>query len=783
MICFELILTDDNEIDWGNLPLSLDVDEETQPIIELEDPDLWKGSYTGEIIYNVTFPNTDKNQVILGGMLSGSSYQLKRKEYNIVAIYNGEIMTVDKMYATKNAFDSDGRFEVQLYNSNNWVKQASEKKINTVEVTQGSITHNNSIIDAWNLFGTGYTDGSVPIRFPFVMRKNIPLSKYGAELAIQQGNIALQIGRGFFLVPSDFTPWVSLLFLLRKGFLEIGWKFECPFLESDYGRRVYVDLCKEELPIPQERKPLLVEGYAWYLEPLNQGSYIMFGNRNDYPSGTTTNGRYERSITTTTNPYFNTDSGYFTEAIIADFKLSMVIQPIMDPTLVGIGNVKLVPTVVTIIFKINDVVVNEFPFVMPDRNRADETFVEIPLNEIECSERDRMSFELKVDTFDSTIGMVRCADIKLEETKLHRRFLNTGATYKVQELFYEDSLLDVLKGAAHLIYGKIAVDAPNRKVRLLSPYETTIGEDTIEGYYRNNTKELQNIQKVEIISDDIDRKRYLHLLFKDSDEKAVKEIYPDKENEIAKYGLHGVFVDFGEEYQDKSPDKFQNPYFKPTFTQLKDSLTCSAVVGYEEGTYSNKGRRVLFAMGEIEARLRPLGNITQRLLQFKFWDHLSSYKNPFWAHQSINEVLMSLPEDLKFMHLAFSTMKETPEYEDEYPNCYDLFVKKYMTQQITSISGSVWKYMPSSEFYNISKRDQFYFSIKDKVIICYLNKIEGYRPCENVAVRLDFVIGDTFRDDPIVTSTPPTSDRPYNPDTDIDIVVDKIDCTYYITLE
>lgn len=792
MICFELVLTDDNELDWSSLPTSLDVDEETQPVIELEDPDLWKGQYTGEIIYNVTFPNTDKNRIILGSMLSGSSYKLERKEFNIVAIYNGEIMNVDKMYAVKNGFDGDGRFEVQLYNSSNWVKQASEKKINTIKILDARFAHSPWQIDNVNNLGAKYNDGDSPIRFPFVLRKNVPLSQYGSELLGQIGVTAQRIGRGFFLVPSDFTPWVSLLFLLRKGFLELGWKFECPFLESDYGRRVFVDLCKEELPIPQERKPLLIEGYAWYLAPFitstinGGGNYVLFGNRNTYPTGTAMQNRYERSVTTVTNPYFDSNSGYFTEGVIADFKLSMVLQPILDPTLIITSNPDLELFQVTIFFKINDIVVNEFPFVLSDRNAADETFVEIPLNEIECSERDRMSFELKVINLTklSRASWVRCSDIRLEETKLHRRLLNTGATYKVEDLFYDDSLLDVLKGAAHMIYGKIVVDNPNRKVRLLSPYETTLGEDVIEGYYRNQTVELENIQKVEIVSDETDRKRYLHLTFKDSDEKIVNDIYPDKEKQIAEYGLHGVFVDFGEKYKDKSPESFQNTYFKPTFTPPSNSLTCSAIAGYEEGTYSNKGRRVVFALGGIEFKAKlNLFIPVERLLKFRFWSSDADRINPFWAHQSLNEATFIFPDNVKFMHLAFSTMKDRPDWIDEYPNLYELFARKYMTQKITSVSGSVWKYMPSSEFYNISKRDQFYFSIKDKVIVCYLDKIEGYRPCENVAVRLDFTIGDTFREEPLITSTPPTNDRPYDPATDVNILVEKLDCTYFITLE
>jgi hypothetical protein len=70
MICFNLQLTSDNEIDWAELPIELDVDSETQPRIELDVPDLFTGSYTDDTIYNVTFPLTSKNYRILGSIVS-----------------------------------------------------------------------------------------------------------------------------------------------------------------------------------------------------------------------------------------------------------------------------------------------------------------------------------------------------------------------------------------------------------------------------------------------------------------------------------------------------------------------------------------------------------------------------------------------------------------------------------------------------------------------------------------------------------------------------------------
>lgn len=766
MICFRLQLTGDNTMEWTSLPIELDVDNETQPVIELDTPDLFKGSYTGELIYNVSFPKTEKNYRILGGMLSGSSYQLERKDYNIFAIYNGEILKVDKMYPIRNGFLNDDRFEVQLFNSQNWVKLASEKKINTIEVLEIPepffFQHSSITIDIVNGLGPKWEDIDNPIRFPFVTRT--PL--------VDPSNLEYN----FFVVESDLTPYVSLLRVLKKGFLEIGWKLEFPFLESDYGRRIWVDLCKDDFPQTTPRKPFLIEnGFAYYMSSGSAAAdrtlfrYPMFGNKKNFTIvggvavRTQNTTKFEESITPLINNGFYTENK-FIEPIVADFELSMTIKRISPTAEVFQGTV-------WIYIMIGGVEVNQFPYYMAG---GEYEFVNITLSELSINERDYLSIEIGLWPDINKKGFIQVTDIKLAETKLHRRFLNKTSIYKVQELFYEDSLLELLKGAAHICYGKVDVDSDYKIVRLLSPYDITLGEDDIEGYYKPDTLQLTNIQREEFIAEDIERKRYLHLSFQDSKEEIVNELYPDNEKQLAKYGLHGIFVDFGEKYE-KEVESYKNTYFTPTLTP-KNNWLRNAVAGYETGTYINKGRRIVFAIGEetIDSA------ITGGEGKFRFWSKTASKKNPFWAFQSFTEEDYVLPE-ITFMHLAFSTIKKYPDSIDVFPNLYDVFVKKYMLNLITSVSGTVWRYMSSQEFSLFDKRKQYYFNLKDNVTVCHITSIDGFRPCENQVVGMKFIVGDNFRADPITTSTPPENALPYREDLDFEIVVSRTDCSYFIT--
>jgi hypothetical protein len=379
-------------------------------------------------------------------------------------------------------------------------------------------------------------------------------------------------------------------------------------------------------------------------------------------------------------------------------------------------------------------------------------------------------------------------DISVKETKLHRRFLNGTSFYKVQDLFYKtDTLYDLLKGFAQMIYGKIDKDDNRRKISLYTPYEFMIGGDTIEGYYKKEVSTLTRVARVEVNSNDAERKRYLNLSFAESKEKVVKELYPEDDDKyLEKYGLHGLFVDYGDKYE-KSVEKFQNQYFVPTYTPENTFHMCP-IAAFEEGTYKNKGRRIVFALGDVNIGITELKQGTAiirraRNVKVKFWKNENEFKNPFWAFQSINEEVYTLTEANEFFHLAFSTKKTRPDYEDKFKNLYDLIIKEYAINLVSSQGGTVWKYMPSTEFNSFDKRKQYNFNVKDYMISCYILQIEGYRPCDLNVVGLKFLIGDRFRKEPETTSTPPTYERPYDEDLDFTIVVTKSDCTYYITLE
>jgi hypothetical protein len=342
---------------------------------------------------------------------------------------------------------------------------ASDKKINTIDVLKVSpflVSHTKAAIDSVNSYGPKWEDINLPIRFPFVTRESVTggvVNFFGAP--VNQLDY-------YFIVESDLTPYVSLLAVLQRGYLEIGWKFECPFLESDYGRRIWVDLCKDDFPQTIPRVPLLLENcFGFYACVGYLRKYRMFRN-------VITNGPFYWEESTTppiTNQWFN--DGYFSEAIIADFNISMRLKRVSPTTKVFTGDVHII---VTQNYGPNSIAFKEIIRMQYFISGGDEVAVDFDISEIYVNERHKLSveIELRQQVNSNDPFYIQVTDIRIAETKLHRRFLNKTSLYNVQDLFYEDSLLDLTKGAAQMIYGKIDVNTSNRVVKLLSPYETEI---------------------------------------------------------------------------------------------------------------------------------------------------------------------------------------------------------------------------------------------------------------------------------------------------------------------
>lgn len=772
MICFNLQLTSDNNIDWATLPIELDVDSETQPRMELDVPDLFTGSYTDGTIYNVTLPLTSKNYRILGSIISGASFKMDRQEFNIFAVYNGEIMNVDKMYAIKNSFNNEGRFEVQLYKSTNWVKAAISKKINTIEVVPGNvfIAHSRANIDIMNSLGASWSDGTFPIRYPLVLRNDRAFTKRDIY------NNAVQYG-GHFITESDLTPYVSLWRVLSQGFKEIGWKFNCPLLESENGRKIWVDLCSDDYPQTTTRVPFeLSGGYAFYGVTVSKFFWFPMFQQIDTTNNLNQMAHEKSFKPTSTSGWYSINR--YTEPVIIDLSITFNIKRISPiANLLFKGDVR-------VRVKLGQNIIIENPYFITDGT----TNVSIDLSELEINPRDYFNMEIGLDKTNGSAGFLQVADILILETKLHKRFLNSEGSYRVQNLFYkEDTLYELLKGFAQMIYGKIDKDDIYKEITLYSPYEHELDVDAIEGFYKQEISELTDIAGVEIDSFDNSRKRYLNLSFADSKEKIVTDLYTeDTEKYIDKFGLHGVYVDFGDKFE-KSVETYKNEYFVPTYTPENTFHMCP-IAGFSDGTYQDKGRRIVFAIGTESIgtnRITQDGQvrIEQRDIKVRYWDKNNAKVNPFWAFQSISEEIYNIPSGVFFFHLAFSTKKIFPDYEDVFPNLYDLLIKSYAINLISSQGGIVTKLMKSPEFSSFDKRKQYYFNIKDLSIMGYVTNINGYSPCELELTSLTFIVVDKFRKDPIVTSTPPTFDRPYDSTLDFNIVVEKFDCTYYITLE
>lgn len=774
MSCFSIQITNANDfMDWVSLPVSLDCDSETNPAIDLSENDLFKDVYVDDIVYNLTVPATEKNYRILGSLLSGANFENKRRAIRCLATYNGEIMVHDSFYVVKNsAYSEDKRIELQLFHSKSWARLASEKLLKDVKLIEAPILHIRGYIDSINSSGAQYEDDGNPIRFP-IMRNKDMIFDYVQGVG---GNYQEK-----YLTESDFEPWIYALPMLKKGFKEIGWNFKCQFLESQLGRRILTYVISEDYNNIFNVVPLAVRGSVnWLIWKDALPPYYL--NEWFYSKVFLKKKPYDTDPQPVQNEYWV--NGEYREHVICDVSISMVIKSAKrsnENRLGYIGDIR-------VRVMAGDEVLYEFDDFLTDTIR--DSYVNISLREIEVSAQNPLKvlvgYKIKPSNDSNNESFLKVYDQELIVTKVHKRKLAYGDSYLLGDILQpKDTLLDYLKGIAHLFFGKVVADYSKREIEVFTPFDAwgNFGTSSYNfvGYYTDEIRKLDKIVKnsFEISQEDKDYSRYLKISFQESNEDFVKDLYPTTGKEIDRFSLYGLFVDYGEEYN-VNVQQMQNPYF--TVTHNSERWLYPIISGSGLG-YSNVGRRVLFAYGnktvkrtKIEANGVEI--FPEMEIKFRFWNKFNDYKNPFWAWQSIDESIFILPDDFYF-HLAFKPYTKDRNYKPKLGNLYDAFIEKYARSVMLSQKGILSKYVTPLEFLNWTNRAQYMIEYRDIAVAARIVGFRGYKPCQKVETTIEFVVDNINKIKTTVIDVPVNNLTPFGED-DFYITIEKVDCAYYV---
>lgn len=730
-MCFQVKVVEG--ADWVTLPFEIEVDAESSPVLKSGNPEVYRAEYEDEISYDINFPSTDYNFRLFGSILGTSSFNSKRIKLKIVASMQGVIMDVDTMIVARNGNYTDGRIDVLVYKEASWVKGARNKKLKTIDL--GQYVHTQGTIRAVNNEGAKYVDGGSFIRFPL------------DTLRYEFRN---------FVVASEQRPYVFATYLLKKGFAEIGWRLESPFLESEYGRRILTYIIADDY-----NEVFKSDGLN--MSMASKQMVVLSGKQDDI-----------FSFLTSTNAYWI--NGRYSEPVWCDIAVEFEFTSISPFT----GDYEMICS------QNGKVLYIHSGFIEKNVVSA-EAF---QLNDIVVNERDQLKIDLKF-TANSNVE-VKFTNISFKTTKVHKKFMAPGSEYKLNEIIQkDDTLLDYFYGIASLMFGHVEVDYQKRTLRLLTPNNFNDTVNDIQGYFKGEVSTAFRGKVLngsfEIVDDVRETKRYTRLKFKDSDEYINKQfslVPAGTEN----YSLHGGYIDFGDEYADDQPDVIDNKYFEPTlFATFFGTFGVNHVIGSLNGRMKDVGRRILFSIGvnhEFKAYsyISTPGFYEQKT---RFYAKDAVLEHPFYAAQGFFPFQYDLPTTDVFLHLSF--MKINPEVKPPIPaytwrhkNIYELLIAKFLKGKVSSSRVKVDVLMTPSMYSLLDIRKQHVFSYGTYNVVSYIESFDGYRPCGDKTASFVFVKPDATMKNPEVLLVPENSLLPPASE-DFDIEVNKTGCTYLIT--
>jgi len=744
-------------------PDPLDVDEKTMPFIDTSSIDLYRSSYNDEILYNVSFPKTGKNYLALNGLLDASGIDLSPKEIDVLIINNTDISPIDKMRPIRNGFHSDGRFYVVFYNSKSWAKLAKAKKLKDVDYGESGliVQDTNSIAINHAVGGKAYTDGGRIWRFPLELNHDDVTDKWYLDI-------------------NERRPLVYLTAVLKKTFASIGYYFDCPFLESEAGRRILVyildDKYNDYFPkttmettsvVDDDVPGTLVRPLAPRNTTVVDGKWVFLMNPNGDFDG---------------NTYRN--HGIVESSFLFKFKVVKLPGFVSD---------------ITWRFELcsGDEVVAETD-VTWNLNSEDEHTVELFAEHYVSPNRKPLQVRYyilkdgvkKVATSDgSPLGAVTPLEISFKVVP-KKAYIKEGMSYNVEKLFQgSDTLWDITIGFAEAIFGMVTVDYNKMKISIHSPFDAYYHGTKIDGYYTQINRVVERIKEFgsNIESDQRELSRYIELGFKASNDINIPK--GEEKEGFQKSGFFGSFIDFGEKYRsDREP--FINTYFEPTITkefpvgqwytvgmvfdilnqrQFK-STRFPMIVGEENYKQNNVGRRILFSYGFDDLQYkRDAGILPSTFYKVPYRDGIL-YK-AYWASQDFLEDIHTYNALLKPLNLNFVKIQEA-----QTPSLFSMIAKNAIKGLRNSVTGTVETYMNPDDYNKLDRRATYTYIYRDHIVQGYVIGISAYTPCvKDNDVAIDIRVSNPFLADPTVVTEVET--RSFA-DHGFDFFITKDGCTY-----
>ena len=600
-----------------------------------------------EGVLGTALPATPKNQNLIGKSTNLGVYHNDYADFDIQLIHGMMVYAQGSMRVNERKSGSSEQFEVEfLDKSLHWAIQLNKTYLN--ELPWPGVEY--SVSSMWDIMQTGavYNSGDPGYWFPLV-----------------------NYGRWNFqnsFIPADFRPWVHVAKAFDLMFCKAGWQYSCPILETETGRRLISYILREnygqdtrnaeqrefkaglkkriQMPDPQ-RKPVyqIVKFDDEISDP---------GSAYDPATGIFSKaGIYDFTVELNGTIYIQDDKWGGTRTSV----LFGLYHQYVDGTIIALDD---------------HAEVKEEHFFDPfwKETLVASNILVRPGEKIFVRYRGHGDNDSKVGLYQNCVFYNKLISVLPEE----------GEIFDLQNAVRPDKCLDYLKGITHMFNFKFYTSFTERKVYILTPYDTDFFGDTASGFFLNTLTDFTNLidySEAKVSVPHEDKKNY-YLKFKKSTDKAIEDLKLDERNEYL-----SNFIDRGFDFKDET-EAMENPYFEAT---LNGNITGGGIANliYDgpqcldntEGKLSyNIGPRVIIAGGMLE-QVFDGDTLPEPILYF---NNYNIYATPF-AWQKTKAIVMgvsgpAVPEN----YLA---------YGKEAKDLYNLFYRRYFNEFLDCLTVNV----------------------------------------------------------------------------------------------
>lgn len=681
-----------------------------------------------------SIPQTQVNDSVLVEYLTPLTVD-RRSDYIEVRVdLDGIPLPLTRMYVVERN-DANGTWEVEFdLGEKHWSEAASNKRINTIDFGAFDLTYTN-ILTSWAkpAYEGDYTPQAGGANDAYYW----PIVDYGDWVDRAEPEQSTEAPVKIVAI-EDLRPHVSLLYLLKRGFHEIGWTLKGDILETNWFRRLWVYLLK-----PDYYEGVGADGFRY-------GKFCRI-------IGRTTNQDLEVTRTLPPNsPFIYFRSLDFAGSTTAPLPYNG--QP--DKWLLGIKNelpfrarfrfnincyietigIPVLPRIVT--FNVQEVIGAQNN-AWSGEILSDDVAIELQPNsshffaadfEFELNPGQKAAInwasELGGDAFVVKKGLwFRCEPA-------NRSLVRTDKVLAGPMFRQDITLLDVLKAALHLVNGRVHTDYVRREIEVSPDRSVRVYDEQVAGFFKEDAPAIDVNGDVVAGSARIrfkrnDLKRYTRFAFKQSNDAYIRSL-------PAQLPPHARRVANGDDLLDEE-ERIENPLFEPTIEGQSDKLKIQAYTFVSQGKteYAPRpylprywdndegersfdiGPRILFAFGYVKQKNpRPLSqNLADTFATF-FWDDATASTSTLgYASQ-----LRTWPVD------PAPALDGSVVFDGQRNNLFAIFYAGWQRDRQKGAFIEVLQRLRAQDYTGFDFRQAKRFVYEGRPVIAYTSAINDFQP-------------------------------------------------------